>query len=130
MKPAGMLLDEPTSALDPEMVGEVLEVMKELAHDGMTTWWWVTHEMGFVREVGTRVIFMDGDVCGTGDAGGDLDHPKSERLRLPRAKGPLTLSGRRPNSKTGAACRIQFCRPPCYLRDTGSRLNARRTEAR
>lgn len=58
MKPDVMLFDEPTSALDPEMVGEVLEVMKELAHDGMTMVV-VTHEMGFAKEVGTRVIFMD-----------------------------------------------------------------------
>ena len=58
MKPKIMLFDEPTSALDPEMVGEVLEVMKELAHEGMTMVV-VTHEMGFAREVGTRVMFMD-----------------------------------------------------------------------
>ncbi|NCB62260.1 MAG: amino acid ABC transporter ATP-binding protein [Clostridia bacterium] len=59
MKPKLMLFDEPTSALDPEMVGEVLDVMKELAHEGMTMVV-VTHEMGFAREVGSRVIFMDG----------------------------------------------------------------------
>ena len=59
MKPKVMLFDEPTSALDPEMVGEVLEVMRELAHEGMTMVV-VTHEMGFAREVGTRVLFMDG----------------------------------------------------------------------
>ena len=59
MKPKVMLFDEPTSALDPEMVGEVLEVMKELADEGMTMVV-VTHEMGFAREVGTRVLFMDG----------------------------------------------------------------------
>ena len=59
MEPEVMLFDEPTSALDPEMVGEVLEVMKELAHEGMTMVV-VTHEMGFAREVGTRVLFMDG----------------------------------------------------------------------
>ena len=59
MKPKLMLFDEPTSALDPEMVGEVLEVMKELANEGMTMVV-VTHEMGFAREVGTRVLFMDG----------------------------------------------------------------------
>ena len=58
MKPELMLFDEPTSALDPEMVGEVLEVMKELAQEGMTMIV-VTHEMGFAREVGTRVLFMD-----------------------------------------------------------------------
>ncbi|MBM6869818.1 amino acid ABC transporter ATP-binding protein [Pseudoflavonifractor phocaeensis] len=59
MRPKVMLFDEPTSALDPEMVGEVLDVMKELAEEGMTMVV-VTHEMGFAREVGTRVLFMDG----------------------------------------------------------------------
>ena len=59
MEPEVMLFDEPTSALDPEMVGEVLEVMKDLARDGMTMVV-VTHEMGFAREVGSRVLFMDG----------------------------------------------------------------------
>ena len=59
MRPKVMLFDEPTSALDPEMVGEVLEVMKELAQEGMTMVV-VTHEMGFAREVGSRVLFMDG----------------------------------------------------------------------
>ena len=59
MKPKVMLFDEPTSALDPEMVGEVLEVMKQLADEGMTMVV-VTHEMGFAREVGSRVLFMDG----------------------------------------------------------------------
>ncbi len=59
MKPKVMLFDEPTSALDPEMVCEVLEVMKELADEGMTMVV-VTHEMGFAREVGSRVLFMDG----------------------------------------------------------------------
>ena len=59
MRPKVMLFDEPTSALDPEMVGEVLEVMKQLAHEGMTMVV-VTHEMGFAREVGSRVLFMDG----------------------------------------------------------------------
>jgi len=59
MNPDVMLFDEPTSALDPEMVGEVLELMKELADDGMTMVV-VTHEMGFAKEVGTRVLFMDG----------------------------------------------------------------------
>ena len=59
MEPDVILFDEPTSALDPEMVGEVLEIMKELADDGMTMVV-VTHEMGFAREVATRVLFMDG----------------------------------------------------------------------
>jgi len=58
MEPEVMLFDEPTSALDPEMVGEVLDVMKELAHEGMTMVV-VTHEMGFAKEVGDRVVFMD-----------------------------------------------------------------------
>jgi polar amino acid transport system ATP-binding protein len=61
MKPKMMLFDEPTSALDPEMVGEVLEVMKELAEEGMTMAV-VTHEMGFAREVANRVLFMDGGI--------------------------------------------------------------------
>ncbi len=61
MRPKALLFDEPTSALDPEMVGEVLKVMKELAKEGMTMVV-VTHEMGFAREVGTRVLFMDGGV--------------------------------------------------------------------
>ena len=61
MRPKVLLFDEPTSALDPEMVGEVLEVMKELAEEGMTMVV-VTHEMGFAREVGTRILFMDGGV--------------------------------------------------------------------
>ncbi|MNC00211.1 Arginine transport ATP-binding protein ArtM [compost metagenome] len=61
MQPHVMLFDEPTSALDPEMVGEVLEVMKKLAEDGMTMVI-VTHEMGFAREVGDRILFMDGGV--------------------------------------------------------------------
>ena len=72
MNPEVMLFDEPTSALDPEMVGEVLEVMKELADEGMTMVV-VTHEMGFAREVATRVLFMDGGShCGTGAPGGVL----------------------------------------------------------
>ncbi len=86
MKPKLMLFDEPTSALDPEMVGEVLEVMKELAHDGMTMVV-VTHEMGFAREVGTRVIFMDGGrLVEQGTPAEIFDHPKSERLRSFLAK--------------------------------------------
>jgi len=81
-----MLFDEPTSALDPEMVGEVLEVMKDLAHEGMTMVV-VTHEMGFAREVGTRVIFMDGGVILEEDRPEELfAHPKSERLKTFLAK--------------------------------------------
>ena len=81
MEPDVMLFDEPTSALDPEMVGEVLDVMKELAHEGMTMVV-VTHEMGFAREVADRVIFMEGGVVveeGTPEE--VFDHPKSERTK-------------------------------------------------
>ena len=86
MKPKVMLFDEPTSALDPEMVGEVLDVMKELAHEGMTMVV-VTHEMGFAREVGSRVIFMDGGVIVEENEPSELfAHPKSERLQSFLAK--------------------------------------------
>lgn len=81
MMPDVMLFDEPTSALDPEMVGEVLEVMKSLAHEGMTMVV-VTHEMGFAREVGTRVIFMDGGkIVEENTPDQFFDAPKSERLQ-------------------------------------------------
>ena len=81
MQPDVMLFDEPTSALDPEMVGEVLEVMKSLAHDGMTMIV-VTHEMGFAREVGSRVIFMaDGRIIEEGEPNELFSNPKSERLQ-------------------------------------------------
>ena len=86
MEPEVMLFDEPTSALDPEMVGEVLDVMKELAADGMTMIC-VTHEMGFAREVADRVIFMDGGVIieqGTPEE--IFTAPKSERLQSFLAK--------------------------------------------
>ena len=86
MEPEVMLFDEPTSALDPEMVGEVLEVMKSLAHDGMTMIV-VTHEMGFAREVGSRVIFMaDGRIIEEGAPDEIFDNPKSERLQTFLAK--------------------------------------------
>ena len=86
MQPDVMLFDEPTSALDPEMVGEVLEVMKSLAHDGMTMIV-VTHEMGFAREVGSRVIFMaDGRIIEEGAPDELFDHPKSDRLQTFLAK--------------------------------------------
>ena len=86
MEPDVMLFDEPTSALDPEMVGEVLDVMKELAHEGMTMVV-VTHEMGFAREVADRVIFMDeGVIVEQGTPGEIFDHPQSERLRSFLAK--------------------------------------------
>ncbi|MEG1874671.1 MAG: amino acid ABC transporter ATP-binding protein [Angelakisella sp.] len=81
MQPEVMLFDEPTSALDPEMVGEVLEVMKSLAHEGMTMVV-VTHEMGFAREVGTRVVFMDaGKIVEENSPKEFFGAPKSERLR-------------------------------------------------
>ena len=81
MEPEVMLFDEPTSALDPEMVGEVLEVMKDLARKGMTMLT-VTHEMGFAREVATRVIFMDGGaIVEEGTPTEIFDHPKSDRLK-------------------------------------------------
>ena len=81
MEPEVMLFDEPTSALDPEMVGEVLEVMKELAHDGMTMVV-VTHEMGFAREVGNRVVFMDeGRIVEQGTPEDIFQHPQSARLQ-------------------------------------------------
>ncbi len=86
MEPEGMLFDEPTSALDPEMVGEVLEVMKQLAHDNMTMVV-VTHEMGFAREVGSRVMFMaEGRQVEEGTPEEIFDHPKSERLQTFLAK--------------------------------------------
>lgn len=81
MGPEVMLFDEPTSALDPEMIGEVLDVMKELAHAG-TTMVVVTHEMGFAREVATRVIFMDaGQIIEQGAPTEIFGSPKSERTR-------------------------------------------------
>ena len=86
MKPDVMLFDEPTSALDPEMVGEVLEVMRGLARDGMTMVV-VTHEMGFAREVASRVLFMDGGRIVEQNTPQELfDHPKSERLKIFLAK--------------------------------------------
>ena len=79
MKPKVMLFDEPTSALDPEMVGEVLDVMKELARDGMTMVV-VTHEMGFAREVGTRVLFMDGGkIVEQDEPRAFFAHPREQR---------------------------------------------------
>ena len=81
MKPDVMLFDEPTSALDPEMVGEVLEVMKELAEENMTMVV-VTHEMGFAREVGDKVLFLeDGIIMEQGTPDEIFNHPKTERLQ-------------------------------------------------
>lgn len=81
MEPEVMLFDEPTSALDPEMVGEVLEVMKELAREGMTMVV-VTHEMGFAKEVGNRVIFMDGgNIVEENSPAEIFENPKHPRLK-------------------------------------------------
>ena len=81
MEPEVMLFDEPTSALDPEMVGEVLEVMKSLAKEGMTMVV-VTHEMGFAKEVGNRVLFMDeGHLVEQGSPDDIFNHPQSARLK-------------------------------------------------
>ena len=81
MEPDVMLFDEPTSALDPEMVGEVLEVMKDLAREGMTMVV-VTHEMGFAREVGDRVIFMDGGrILEEGTPDQIFNHPQNPRTQ-------------------------------------------------
>ena len=81
MKPKVMLFDEPTSALDPEMVGEVLEVMKQLAEEGMTMVV-VTHEMGFAREVGSRVLFMDGGhILEQNEPHAFFAHPREARTR-------------------------------------------------
>ena len=86
MEPDVMLFDEPTSALDPEMVGEVLDVMKDLAKEGMTMVV-VTHEMGFAREVADRVLFMDnGQIVEEGTPEAIFEHPRSERLQSFLAK--------------------------------------------
>ena len=95
MAPEVMLFDEPTSALDPEMVGEVLDLMRDLAKDGMTMVV-VTHEMGFAREVADRVVFMsEGAIIEEGSPADLFDHPQSERLQSFLAKV------RKPHSKTG-----------------------------
>ena len=81
MNPKVMLFDEPTSALDPEMVGEVLDLIREVADDGMTMVI-VTHEMGFAREVADRILFMDGGIIAEeGTPEEVFDHPKNERTR-------------------------------------------------
>ncbi|MFA6814818.1 MAG: amino acid ABC transporter ATP-binding protein [Lentisphaeria bacterium] len=82
MKPEALLFDEPTSALDPEMINEVLDVMKKLAEEGMTMVI-VTHEMGFAREVGDRLIFMDeGIIVEQGNPTEIFNHPKEDRTKL------------------------------------------------
>lgn len=79
MHPEAVLFDEPTSALDPEMIGEVLDVIRDLAKDGLTMVI-VTHEMSFAREVGTRMIFLDrGKIIEDGTPKQVMDHPKTER---------------------------------------------------
>ena len=86
MEPDVLLFDEPTSALDPEMVGEVLDLMRDLAKDGMTMVV-VTHEMGFAREVADRVVFMsEGAIIEEGSPADLFDHPQSERLQSVLAK--------------------------------------------
>ena len=86
MEPEVMLFDEPTSALDPEMVGEVLDVMKQLAEDGMTMVV-VTHEMGFAKEVGDRILFMDGGVIAEQAPPAEFfDNPKTDRAQAFLAK--------------------------------------------
>ncbi|MBU5668238.1 amino acid ABC transporter ATP-binding protein [Peptoniphilus sp. MSJ-1] len=86
MNPKVMLFDEPTSALDPEMVGEVLDIMKDLAHDGMTMVV-VTHEMGFAREVGDRILFMDGGyIVEEGRPEEVFGNPQNERTKSFLAK--------------------------------------------
>ena len=81
MNPKVILFDEPTSALDPEMIGEVLEVMKDLARDGMTMLV-VTHEMGFARNVGNRVFFMDqGSILEDAKPSEIFENPREERTR-------------------------------------------------
>ena len=81
MKPEVMLFDEPTSALDPEMVKEVLQVIKDLADEGMTMMI-VTHEMGFAKEVGTRLLFIDqGRIIEQGNPKDIFDMPKEERTK-------------------------------------------------
>ena len=86
MKPKLMLFDEPTSALDPEMVGEVLDVMKQLAQEGMTMVV-VTHEMGFAREVGDRVLFMaDGKIVEQNTPAEIFSHPREERTKASLSK--------------------------------------------
>ena len=81
MKPKVMLFDEPTSALDPEMINEVLDVIKELAREGMTMVV-VTHEMGFAKEVADRVVFMaDGEIVEVGTPAEIFDNPQEERTK-------------------------------------------------
>ncbi|MCY0949752.1 amino acid ABC transporter ATP-binding protein [Streptomyces sp. H27-S2] len=110
MGPEVMLFDEPTSALDPELVGEVLSVMRVLAGEGMTMMV-VTHEMSFAREVADRVVFMDGGVIvEQGPAAQVVGHPRQERTRNflnrildPAAAGAPADDGRRPRAEDGGS---------------------------
>ncbi|MGO1230802.1 amino acid ABC transporter ATP-binding protein [Glutamicibacter arilaitensis] len=112
MAPGIMLFDEATSALDPEMVGEVLQVIKELADSGMTMVL-VTHEMGFAREVGDRVIFMaDGVVCEQGDPEQLFGNPQQERTQDFLSKGLLRPSGWSQHWVRAAGPRSRGGRPP------------------
>ena len=98
MEPKLMLFDEPTSALDPELVGEVLDVMKDLARDGMTMIV-VTHEIGFAREVGDKLIFMDdGVVVEAGNPARDHRQPAARADQGVPQQGPLRLN-RRPHNR-------------------------------
>ena len=122
-----MLFDEPTSALDPELVGEVLDVMRGLAESGMTMIV-VTHEMGFAREVGDSLVFMDGGVVvESGDPREVLANPQHERTQVVPVEGPVRMhrrrmmsvptQGRAPSAvavTTGSArgCAARDC-PPC-----------------
>ena len=109
MEPEVMLFDEPTSALDPEMVGEVLEVMKELAQEGMTMVV-VTHEMGFAREVGSRVLFMaDGKLLEEGSPADIFGNPQHPRLQdFLSSLSPVPPAGRRDRATAG---RTHLCAP-------------------
>ena len=103
MDPRVMLFDEPTSALDPELIGEVLEVMKQLAHDGMTMLV-VTHEMGFAREVANRMIFLEkGGIVEEGTPEDLFERPKNERTRefLWKISELHEQKGRRRHDATG-----------------------------
>ncbi|MBO8129031.1 MAG: amino acid ABC transporter ATP-binding protein [Peptococcaceae bacterium] len=120
MKPKVMLFDEPTSALDPELVGEVLEVMKQLAREGMTMIV-VTHEMAFAREVADRVIYMDdGKIIEAATPQEIFEHPKEERTRefLWRVLNPN--KGPRPGNKAmGPLAPQEKNRDDCHLENAG-----------
>ena len=113
MKPALMLFDEPTSALDPEMIGEVLEVMQELAREGMTMIV-VTHEMGFAREVGDRVVMMDeGVIIEEGTPEELFSHPREERTRRSSRRSSRAGGGpRRPGHAAAVPPRPGLGRVP------------------